>query len=40
MLDHAGLNHTLIVAADGLWEPISTDILVDKELAKAVDIIG
>ncbi|XP_052772475.1 galactocerebrosidase-like isoform X2 [Mya arenaria] len=40
MLDEAGLNQTKIVAADGLWEPIATDILLDKELANAVDIIG
>ncbi|WAR21520.1 GALC-like protein [Mya arenaria] len=33
-------NYIKIVAADGLWEPIATDILLDKELANAVDIIG
>ncbi|XP_052250297.1 galactocerebrosidase-like isoform X3 [Dreissena polymorpha] len=40
MLDNAGLDQVQIVAADGLWEPIAIDIQADKELAKAVDIIG
>jgi len=34
------MNETRIVAADGLWEPLSLDLMVDKELAAAVDIIG
>ncbi|XP_060568345.1 galactocerebrosidase-like isoform X2 [Ruditapes philippinarum] len=39
-LDSAGFNMTRIVAADGLWEPISLNIVADSALAKAVDIIG
>lgn len=39
-LDEAGLNETKIVAADGAWEPLALDIMADKELAAAVDIIG
>ena len=39
-LDSAGFNMTRIVAADGLWEPISLDLLADSALSKAVDIIG
>ncbi|KAL4232058.1 hypothetical protein ACF0H5_009636 [Mactra antiquata] len=40
MSDEAGLNDVKIVAADGLWEPISLDITLDAALAEAVDIIG
>ncbi|XP_071947149.1 galactocerebrosidase-like isoform X2 [Antedon mediterranea] len=38
-LNENGFEKTMLVASDNKWE-ISTDILQDTELAKAVDIIG
>ncbi|KAL3863083.1 hypothetical protein ACJMK2_004859 [Sinanodonta woodiana] len=40
MLDKSGFQNVRIVAADGNWTPVSTDILKDAELASAIDIIG
>ena len=39
-LDHAGLTAVQIVANDNGFEPISSNILHDPELSKAVSIIG
>ena len=40
VLDANGLQNTKIVAADGSFSGISSNILSDKELADAVSIIG
>ncbi|XP_033098878.1 galactocerebrosidase-like [Anneissia japonica] len=39
MLNENGFEKTMLVASDNKWD-ISTDILLDADLAKAVDIIG
>ena len=39
-LNNAGLQHVKIVAADGAFEPISTDINKNPTLKAAVDYIG
>ncbi len=39
-LDRAGLTAVQIVANDNGFEPISSNILTDPELSKAVSIIG
>lgn len=38
-MDAAGYHNTSIVAADGNWA-IANDVLKDKELAAAMDVIG
>ncbi|KAM5240699.1 galactocerebrosidase isoform 2-T5 [Hipposideros larvatus] len=40
MLNYQGLQHVKIIASDNLWEPISTSMLLDSELLKAIDVIG
>ena len=40
VLDGNGLENTRIVAADGSFQGISSNILSDKDLADAVSIIG
>ncbi|XP_012992911.3 galactocerebrosidase [Esox lucius] len=39
-LDKSGLERVRIIASDNLWEPITYSVLVDRELANAVDVIG
>lgn len=40
MLDYQGLHRVKIIASDNLWEPISSSMLFDHDLWKAVDVIG
>nr|XP_020041477.1 galactocerebrosidase isoform X2 [Castor canadensis] len=40
MLNHQGLQRVKIIASDNLWEPISSSMLFDPELLKAIDVIG
>lgn len=40
MLDYQGLQQVKIIASDNLWEPISSSMLFDRDLWKAVDVIG
>uniref|UniRef100_A0A8C8T4I7 Galactocerebrosidase n=1 Tax=Peromyscus maniculatus bairdii TaxID=230844 RepID=A0A8C8T4I7_PERMB len=40
MLDYQGLQQVKIIASDNLWEPISSSMLLDHDLWKAVDVIG
>ncbi|XP_023681125.1 galactocerebrosidase isoform X1 [Paramormyrops kingsleyae] len=39
-LDKSGLEKVKIVANDNLWQPISTSVLLDQELSKAVEVLG
>uniref|UniRef100_A0A4W5R3W6 Galactocerebrosidase n=1 Tax=Hucho hucho TaxID=62062 RepID=A0A4W5R3W6_9TELE len=39
-LDKSGLEKVRIIASDNLWQPITYSMLVDRELAEAVDVIG
>ncbi len=39
-LDRASLTHVEIVAADGDFKEIATNVLSDAELSKAVSILG
>ena len=39
-MDMNSLEHVQIVAADGSFEPISSDVLKDQELFAAVSILG
>ncbi|XP_074641561.1 galactocerebrosidase-like [Tubulanus polymorphus] len=39
-LDQSGYETLRIVAADGVWEPIISDVLDDPVLSKAIDAIG
>ncbi|XP_053458014.1 galactocerebrosidase isoform X1 [Nycticebus coucang] len=40
MLNYQGLQRVKIIASDNIWEPISTSMLLDSELLKAVDVLG
>ena len=40
VLDNSGLSHVEIVAADGSFEPISSEMILDKELNASVSIVG
>uniref|UniRef100_A0A8C8CAQ8 Galactocerebrosidase n=1 Tax=Oncorhynchus tshawytscha TaxID=74940 RepID=A0A8C8CAQ8_ONCTS len=39
-LDKGGLEKVRIIASDNLWQPITYSVLVDGELAEALDVIG
>lgn len=39
-LDKSGLEKVKIVANDNLWQPISSSVLLDEELSKAVEVLG
>lgn len=39
-LDKSGLESVRIIASDNQWEPISLYVLLDRELGRAVDVIG
>ncbi|KAF7644497.1 hypothetical protein LDENG_00220960, partial [Lucifuga dentata] len=39
-LDKSGLEGVRIIASDNLWEPITSCLLLDPELSRAVDVIG
>ncbi|KAG1972884.1 galactocerebrosidase [Pimephales promelas] len=39
-LDKSGLERVKIIASDNLWEPIASDMIADRELQDAVEVLG
>ncbi len=40
VLDSNGLTHVQIVAPDGSFDPLASDVLKDKDLNSSVSILG